>query len=74
VTTGDSPSFRDSFARLRGLLLENQQLPGAHAPGFTLTPASQVKKILLLKKYRAFLLVKKLPTRLRGQATLPNCN
>ncbi len=47
VTTGDSPLFRESFARSRGLPLENHSFPGARAPGFMLTPASQAKKQIL---------------------------
>jgi hypothetical protein len=38
VTTGESPLVRQPFARSRGLPFRFQ-VPGAHAPGFMLTPA-----------------------------------
>ncbi len=47
VTTSDSRLFRESFTRSRGLPLENRSFPGARAPGFMLTPASQAKKQIL---------------------------
>jgi hypothetical protein len=44
VITGDSSLILSPFARIRGLSNSNHGLPGAHAPGFRLSPASQVKK------------------------------
>ena len=41
---GRQPFVSRFFRPLPRLLLENPQLPGAHAPGFTLKHASQVKK------------------------------
>jgi hypothetical protein len=43
LITGDSPLVLSAFARLCGLF-DRTVVPGAHAPGFALTPASQVKK------------------------------
>ena len=42
--TGDSHKNLRSFARSRALRLGKTHDPGADAPGFTLTPASQARK------------------------------
>ena len=45
MKTGDSVNNFQAFARYRGLLTWMRWIPGACAPGFMLTPASQAKNL-----------------------------
>ena len=45
MKTGDSVNNFQAFARYRGLLTWMRWVPGACAPGFMLTPASQAKNL-----------------------------